>query len=127
MKELTEWFASRAVGPRRRRAQWPSYRGWLLKLSTLNRQKLVAPDSCAIRREIRLQRSGFHHVRCVEIAAFCEQARKLFLRRDDFLYRIAMLKAHANELSACDDTSVVAHDGSKCVEIFFDAIGCLGG
>jgi hypothetical protein len=62
-----------------------------------------------------------------KLLRFASRRANFFLRRDDFLYRIAMLKAHANELAACDDTSVVAHDGSKCVEIFFDAIGCLGG
>ena len=81
VKELTEWFASRAVGPRRRRAQWPVYRRWLPKLSTPNRQKFVAWDSHATTREIRLRHRRFRDVDGVESIAFCEQAQKLFLHR----------------------------------------------
>ena len=71
--------------PRRRRAQWPSYRGWLPKLSTLNRQKPVAPDSCAMSHEIRLQHSGFRDVRDVESARFCGKRENFFCAAMIFL------------------------------------------
>ena len=84
MKELTKLCsASRAVGPRRRRAQWPVYSRWLPKLSTPNRQKIVAADSRTITRRIRLRHSGFRSVRIVESAARCEQARKFFASHGD--------------------------------------------
>jgi hypothetical protein len=69
--------------PRRRRAQWPSYRRWLPKLSTLNRQKFVARDSHTPTCKIRLQHSAFRDVHRVENDAVRAQARKLFFASHD--------------------------------------------